>query len=211
MTITQCPQTLRVSVISAGFSSAASVPRPHPPVTGGVDCRSGETCRARKESGVADTWRFAYTSAVGQCCAVAPSPHPDEGEWHVCTVYTTCSQAKPRMRDKKKRRVHRQQADAHKNQPVHKVRLFHSHRKQLLVPLQRQIRVQTPLPVVKFSLVQTGDKAAQLMAKSMTSFRPQTHFCKHTHRGGTLLSRTASTQPSVVSHPWEVNRSQPFR
>lgn len=140
MTIAQCPQTLRVSVISAGFSSVASVPPPPspfpPPVTGGADSRSGETRRARKESGVVDTWCLARTSAAGRCCAVVPScpSHPDEGEWHVCTVYTTCSEAKPKMRDGKKRRVHRQQADAPKNQPVHKVTLFHSRGKQLFCP-----------------------------------------------------------------------------
>lgn len=95
MTIAQCPQTLRVSVISAAFSSTASVV-PLPPVTGGADSRSGVTRRARKESGVADTCCLARTSAAGRCCAVVPScpSHPDEGEWHVCTVYTTCSQAK---------------------------------------------------------------------------------------------------------------------
>lgn len=151
--------------------------------------------------------------AVLSCGALLPPhpPHPDEGEWHVCTVYTTCSQAKPRTRDEKKRRVHRQQADALKTQPVHKVRLFHSRRKQLFVLPQRQIRAKHLCLRWTFLSYRLVMRRLKLMAKSMTSIRPQTDFCKHSHRGGTLLSRTTSTQPYVVSHPWEVDRSRPFR
>lgn len=74
---------LCVSVISAGLSSAASVPQPRPRVTGGGDFRSRETRRARKDMGVADTWHLAYTSAARQCCAAVPPCGARRG-WVAC-------------------------------------------------------------------------------------------------------------------------------
>lgn len=114
-----------------------------------------------------------------------------EGEWHVCTVYTTCSQAKPRTRDERKTRAGKQ-AGAHKTR-VHKVILFHSRhtdaRKAAFAPHrppQRQIRALW-CAVVAF----LHGRAMRRLSSRLKQWPlwPRTNFCKHSQRRDTPLTQ----------------------
>lgn len=128
----------RGSVTSAGFSSAASV---HPPGTGG-----GGGIAELAKSPESPTHGLHICCGAGQGGAAPTPPVPEEGDWHVYTVYTTCSQAKTRMRDEKEDSRHR------KTKPLGRFRLFPSLNKQLLVPHKDRLERQTQLPVAERSL-----------------------------------------------------------